>query len=598
MRGPIPASLFKLIILLISVLVVSCAEDIEDENFAKSNPRVDYGELSNKPLVTYILDPQNSLSVENSQHIQKTLNYAKIPFGELNIKTFNQEASVKNSVKVIVLYDLSPLNKTAMNYLIRFVESGGHIFIPNVGEDKNFGFLAGIRKDANFQIDTTARGFLFKSDFLPALKGKPFRNQNKHYGLDANNFRNDIEVLATSISNENYPLIIKNKIGNGSVISFNSDQYSGKRERGLFFAAILQGLEGVPYPVANASSIMLDDFPAPLYNVKKEPVASELDVSQAQFYSEVWWKDMLELAREENLEYSAYVCFDYSNSTSPPFNFREWEQSSLPTTRGNAADKLMIALKNSKHELGFHGYNHTSLTNEMWPNKNLMGLSLQAVKKRWSVMGYGPLPVSYVPPSNIIDSTGFIALEENLPHITYNASLYLGDFEEGGDREFDPEPYNEHFFNFPRITSGFALTPGLEFNQQSLYLYTGIWTHFIHPDDIYQIPGDKRLKSAGDYALRNKNTYGWQISEDGTPGLLPRFRDHIKSLKKTYPLIRFLKVSEAAKITQDWREMPYEFLETDDYIKVITSKEETTRCSKLSGFLTSRHPIPIKWKAF
>ncbi len=576
MKVKLPASILKYIILLISVLVVSCAEDIEDEEFSKSNPEVYYGKLSNKPLVTYILNPEDSLGAKSSEHIRKALNYAKIPFGKLNSTTFNQEPSVESSVKVIVLYDLSPLNKTAINYLIEFVVNGGHIFIPKLGVDKNFGYLAGVKKDANFQIDTLARGFLFKSDFLPGLKGKPFRNQNKHYGLEANNFRNDIEVLATSISNENYPLIIKNKIGNGSVISFNSDQYSGKRDRGLFFAAILQGLEGVPYPVANASSIMLDDFPAPLYNVRREPVASELDVNQAQFYSEVWWKDMLELAREEDVVYTAYVCFDYSNSTSPPFNFREWEQSSLPATRGNAADNLVIDLKNSKHELGFHGYNHSPFTYEMWPNKNLMDLSLKAVKKRWAAMGYGPIPVSYVPPSNIIDSIGFIALEENMPRIVYNASTYLGDFEEGGGREFDPEPYNDHFFNFPRITSGFVMTPGLEFDQQSLYLYTGIWTHFIHPDDIYEIPGDEPLKTAGEYNLRNINTYGWKISEDGSPGLLPRFRDYIKNIKKTYPLIRFLKVSEAAKITKNWREIPYEFIETENDIKVVTSIENNT----------------------
>jgi hypothetical protein len=327
MKVQLLPGVFKLLVLLFSIFVLSCEEDIEDKRFLKPNPRIEYGELSNTPLVTYILDPQNSSSANNSRHVRKTLNYAKIPFGKISINTFNQKPSVENSVRVIVLYDLSLLNKSAMNYLIKFVVKGGHIFIPKVGDDKNFGYLAGVKKDANLQIDTTARGFLFQSDFLPVLKGKPFRNHVKHYGLDAENFRNDIEVLATSTTNEEYPLIVKNNIGNGSVISFNSTQYSEKRERGLFFAAILQGLEGVPYPVANASSIMLDDFPAPLYNFKKEPVTSELGVSQAQFYSEVWWQDMLELAREEDLAYSAYVCFDYSNSTSPPFNFKEWELS-------------------------------------------------------------------------------------------------------------------------------------------------------------------------------------------------------------------------------------------------------------------------------
>jgi hypothetical protein len=180
-----------------------------------------------------------------------------------------------------------------------------------------------------------------------------------------------------------------------------------------------------------------------------------------------------------------------------------------------------------------------------------------------------------VPPSNIIDSTGFVALEENIPSIVYNASIYLGDFEEGGGREFDPEPYNYHFFNFPRISSGYAMNSTREFNQQSLYLYTGIWTHFIHPDDIYQIPGDEPLESAGDYTLRNINSYGWRVSEDGSPGLLPRFRNYIQEVKETFPLIRFLKVSDAAKITKNWREDTYEFSETENTFQVAAQAENS-----------------------
>ncbi|MBE7638967.1 DUF2194 domain-containing protein [Salegentibacter sp. BLCTC] len=546
--------------------IAGCEADGEDSKSIKSNPRVLYDEISNTPLVAYILDAENDLSLKNSRHIRKTLNYAKIPFGEISQEDFNKEPGIPGSVKSIVIYNLAQLNPRAMDFLINFVANGGHLFIPTTGVDKNFGFLAGVKADADLQINTSAKGFLFKTDFIPGLKGKHYRNSTIHYGLKENNFKEEVEVLATAFSEESYPLIIKNRIGEGTVISFNTEQFSQKQERGLFFAAILEGLEGVPYPIANASSIMLDDFPAPLYNAKMEPVQSEMDLSQADFYSKVWWKDMLKLAKEEDIAYTAYVCFDYSNKTTPPFNFGEWERSILEGQNGS--DKLMFSIRNSRHEIDLHGYNHVSLTQAEWPSKSYMGLSLQAVKKRWAARGYGELPKSYVPPSNIIDSTGFLALEENIPSIKYNASLYLGDFEEGGYREFDPEPYNYHFFNFPRITSGFAMTSTQEFNQQSLYLYTGIWTHFIHPDDIYQIPGDEGLDSAGDYILRNINAYGWSVSDDGSPGLLPRFRDYIRGVKETFPLIRFLKVSEAAKITKNWRETTYQFSEGEKTVQV------------------------------
>jgi hypothetical protein len=557
---------FKVLSFLAIVLVLGCAQD-KDANSKEALKSKAKTESSNSDaLVSYLFDAEKKLSIKNRDHVEKTLEYAKIPFAQTSLKDFNEQPKLNSKIRVVVIYELASLKEAAVQELVRFVGNGGHLVITSVGIDKNYAFFAGIKADANFEIDTEASGFLFKTDFLPALKGKEYRSTTTHYGLKSENFSEKVEILATSLSHEEYPSIIKNKIGNGSAIVFNTEQFSEKQDRGLFFAAILKGLEGVPYPIANVSSIFLDDFPAPLYQVKMEPVASEMDITQADYYSKVWWKDMLELAKEEGLSYSAYVCFDYSNKTLPRFNFSEWE---LSTRNGkNVADELMHDFKNSNHELALHGYNHVSLTKEEWPSINYMGLSLEAVKKRWAAKSFGKLPVSYVPPSNIIDSIGFVALERYMPSIRYNASIYLGYFDEGGKREFDPEPYNDHFFNFPRITSGYNMTPTKEFNQQSLYLYTGIWSHFIHPDDIYQIPGEDSNASAGDYSLRNPKSYGWYKSKDGSPGLLPRFHDYIKEVKNTFPLIRFLKVSEAAKITENWRNQAFDFKTTKDQILV------------------------------
>lgn len=565
--------LIKVFIFCAFMLNLSCAQDEgdtnDDEILATKAKRT-----GSAVLVNYLYDSKNELSIRNRDHVDKTLEYAKIPFQQTSLATFNKDPKLAGELKVVVLHDLVRLNETAVRELVRFVSEGGHIVITSVGIDKKYAFFAGINADANFDIDTKATGFRFTSNFLPVLKGKQYRTNTTHYGLTGQNFSEDVEILATSMSNDDLPTIIKNKIGAGSAIVFNTEQFSEKQDRGLFFAAILEGLEGIPYPIANVSSIFLDDFPAPLYEVKMEPVAHELDITQFNYYSKVWWRDMLKLAEEEDLAYSAYVCFDYANKTFPPFNFPEWRNSTKKEK--NIADSLMLDIKNSRHELALHGYNHVSLTKEEWPSINYMGLSLEAVKKRWGAKSFGKLPVTYVPPSNIIDSTGFAALERYMPSIKYNASIYLGYFDEGGKREFDPEPYNDHIFNFPRITSGYAMTPTKEFLQQSLYVYTGIWSHFIHPDDIYQIPGEDSNASAGDYSLRNKNAYGWYKSKDGSPGLLPRFRDYIKQVKETFPLSRFLKVSEAAKITEKWRNRDYNIrIEKDGVVaKAIKGKRQ------------------------
>ena len=548
-------------------ILAGCADDDTRNSFVDKK-MMSVAEIDNSnPLVTYLIDAEDTEWKENVEQIEKTLNYVKIPFSTKEVNEFNLNPELSSSVKVIVVQDLSRLEVKAFNKILEFVANGGHIVIPRAGTDEYFGFLAGVQKGAAFETDTVARGYKFKSDFLPAMKNKVYRNRSPHFGIKGSNYSENVEVLATSISDDAYPVILKNRIGRGEVVVFNTTQSFPKEERGLLFSSLLSGLEGIPYPVANVSSIFLDDFPAPLYDIKREPVTSEMDITQANYYVNIWWEDMLKLAREEDLEYSAYVCFDYSNQTTPPFNFYEWQNSGNPEKdlSERRLNRLMRSFKDLGHEMALHGYNHASLTSEVWPSQTYMELSLEAVNKRWVAEEYGAYPISYVPPSNIIDSTGFAALENSIPSIVYNASIYLGDFEEGGGREFGPEPYNDHFYNFPRVTSGFEMTPSSRFVLHSAYLYTGIWTHFVHPDDVFQIPGSF---NSGDYELRNSEGYAWRESQDGTPGLFPRFKKYLKEIKRAYPFIRFLKVSDAARITMNWRHANFRYTETAEKIKM------------------------------
>src|SRR5699024_8825165 len=135
-----------------------------------------------------------------------------------------------------------------------------------------------------------------------------------------------------------------------------------------------------------------------------------------------------------------------------------------------------------------------------------MVAAVQAAQKRWSVDGLKPLPVTYVPPTNNIDSTGLRSLKKGMPTLKYMSSLYLGELEIGEGREFGPDPYVPGFFDYPRITSGFYNFDTSEFEQNSLYQLIGIWTHFIHPDDVFQVnQRDEDL-----FRSRNRLGLGWR----------------------------------------------------------------------------------------
>ncbi len=317
---------------------------------------------------------------------------------------------------------------------------------------------------------------------------------------------------------------------------------------------MLKGLEAIPYPIANTATVFLDDFPSPLYDSKEEPVKSEFDLTITDFVRKVWWPDMENLAKKYKIKYSAMICFDYKNKTSPPFLFDQWNSTKLRDGRKimPVSEWLVNDVKKKGHELAFHGYNHVEFLKGEWPNPQFIPTGLKAAQKMWQVSNFGDFPVTYVPPSNHIDPNGVNYLHEGMPSIKYMCSLYIGDPEEGGGREFDFDPYNKNLFDYPRISSGFYMNTSNKYAHESMYLYTGIWTHFVHPDDIYQIDRPGNI-SKGEDELRNGRNLGWRKTKGKDYGLLSELDEYFNEIAITYPQIRYVTGGEGGQIVNDWR---------------------------------------------
>ncbi len=301
-----------------------------------------------------------------------------------------------------------------------------------------------------------------------------------------------------------------------------------KMDRGLLFAGVLKGLEGIPYPIANTATIFLDDFPAPQYEILAEPIKSEMNYTTSDFVEKVWWPDMRALAKEFKIPYAAMLTMDYRNKIVPPFAFYPLTLKKIKTKDRvePLPDYLVKDAAKNGHELAFHGYNHVSLLKEDWKNPKFIATSMGTVKKIWEISNFGKLPSTYVPPSNDIDKMGLVELKKAMPSIKYICSLYLGNLKDGGNREFDFDPFEKNIFDYPRISSGFYFKDDEKFTIQSLYLYTEIWTHFVHPDDVYQIP-DRADKTSGGYSLRNSLNYGWRKTKGSNKAMFPEFRNYI-----------------------------------------------------------------------
>lgn len=508
----------------------------------------------NPVLIQYIVDDNNIECVKTFNHLKKVCDYTKLSIKRIPLKVWNTTPTISESTRVLCIYDTKNIKSNTLDVILSFVAKGGTLFVPLNSEDKRFNFLLGIKPEANMEIDLKSAGFNFTIPILPDYVNKPFKLDEIFYGLKGNNFKSDIKILSVAANNPEFPLIIENKVGNGKVILFNTTNYYQKSDRGLLFSGILKGLEGIPYPVANVSVIHLDDFPSPVFSIFKEPVSSELNQNLAQYVQKTWWPDLAKLADEFDIKYTALTTFDYDNNIQPPFLFSQWDNNKTKINNKNEviSDWLAKDVLKKGHELGFHGYNHVSLLQHDWKNADFAELALNSAEKKWKINGYGSLPVSYVPPSNEIDKFGLQVLSKAMPSIKFMCSIYTGDFNEGGNREFDFEPLEPKLFDFPRISSGFYINNKVDFAVNSMYLYTGIWTHFVHPDDIYQTP-TSNSKSQGLYALRNIDGLGWYKTPNSNKAMLPLFRDLIKEMKTRYPQLRFVNATDGGYLVNDWR---------------------------------------------
>jgi hypothetical protein len=558
--------------LCVAILCVNCAgfdewaglEVFDDQSNSISssdyfsNRRYTEVGFSTTPLVEFIVDQKNKMCVDYSNHVQKTCDYAKIPYNEISIVNWNRGNEIAKSTRVLCLYNSTDLSDNTFQYLLEFVSKGGTLFLPSVNQDKRLAYLMGFKPSADYAFDTNSKGFHFKTPFLPSLEGKNYLRDFKLYGYASSNFSSSIQVLASATSNSNLPVIYKNAVGLGTVVVFNTSNNFIKADRGLLFSGVLQGLNGVPYPIANTATIFLDDFPSPQYNSKEQPIAKELNLSMVDFVKKVWWPDMKKISKNYGIQYTAMTTFDYRNKIMPPFTFDQWNEEKMVTnkTKVQFCDWLVTDVARNKHEVAFHGYNHVSLVKDYWGNLEYMGISLKTALKKWEISKYGALPTVYVPPSNEIDTYGLLALKQNMPSINYMCSLYIGEFNEGGNREYDFDPLEKSLFDFPRISSGFYVNEDRNYYIQSLFLFTGIWNHFVHPDDVYQIPAKGTSKEDKD-DMRNGEEMGWYTTPGSKRSMYGEFNALINQMKTTYPALRFLKANDAANQVVDWRAARY-----------------------------------------
>lgn len=477
----------------------------------------------------------------------QALDYARLNHEELDLAGAETWPDLDQYSSLLLVTEvLGTIDEARAQVIADYVAGGGGLAVVYRGWNRYLVPLFGMLGDKEFpRLIESEGGLSFQTDFFPGVQGLSLSDKTlpnlESYQVD---LQPDVEVIATSATGR--PVVWLKRHGGGRVIYWDTVFLVDKEARGFIVQSVMNAQGIGVLPIANFATLQVDDFPASISTEKIEPVKTEYDMTLVDFYDKVWFPDMMDIARWYGLTYTFLLPFNYNARVEPPFTFREWEHADVEVDGQRVLYSVYAShLAAQGHELGLHGYNHTSLTLENWPSEENMVAALQAAWDRWDADNLGPHTITYVPPNNAYDAAGARALTEGFPSLRILAGIYTGQFEAGGSREFGPEPWNPQLFDIPRVTFGYNLTQRYRYAMMSEIGMMGIWTHFMHPDDVVHTP--ENYPSAPH--LRNPNRWPWRGDNTGEKnGFYYRFRRWLDFARTTYPWLRYVSTSDSVDI--------------------------------------------------
>ncbi|MBN1299117.1 MAG: DUF2194 domain-containing protein [Actinobacteria bacterium] len=499
-----------------------------------------------KYLVIFDEDEENSRLV--SQQLIKTLEYMKKDY---IASSYAGSIENINSFDIIfITFERLGLIGNIDEYL-SYAEKGGSLaLLVRPLADSNFEKIYDEFGIASFSKN------LYKSSGIKVLKDIVF---------GAEGFESDSKMILNSsmklsinsdtdlhmASADNNPLLWSRSYGAGRIIVFNGTALNEKTNRGIIVSIISLGRPELIYPVANIKMLHIDDFPAPVPSGKNENIYLEFSRDIPKFYREVWWADMIRISKKYDLKYSGFVIESYNDKTTPPFSDADEAMKKNLLLYGR--DLLSMG-----GEIGLHGYNHQSLAPQgyikqalgyrPWDSLSDMVESLKTLKEFINSVFPNYELRAYVPPSNILSPEGREAVIKAIPDLGVISSVYHENAE--GDiyaQEF--EVAEDGIIEFPRITAGYLKNDEIMWNIYNAVNLYGIFSHFIHPDDVLDIE-----RGAG---------IGW-------PDMVKDFESIISEMTEKYVWLRKYTISPAALELQKYLECRPYVQYGDDLINIYT----------------------------
>lgn len=392
---------------------------------------------------------------------------------------------------------------------------------------------------------SSVNGMYLSDDFMIGSEGFQF-HWDEPMSTAINIRLNDgAKVYAWSDDESRLPLVWSNNVGSGRFVVMNIG-LSEKTTRGFTCACYSLLEDTCVYPVINASSFFLDDFPSPVPMGDGQYIRQTYNRDISSFYSNVWWPDMLQFCDDYGVKYTGVVIETYEEEVDGSFP-RQQELERF--------EHFGALLLNHGGEIGLHGYNHLPLCfngfdfkgevdYETWNRREDVITAVQELIDFTSMLFPENQPSVYVPPSNILSEEGRALLKEEFPQIKTISSVYLyvdGQIEY--TQEF--EVAEDGIVEFPRVISGALLDQYMYWaaiNTLNMYYVN---SHFIHPDDVLDEDRGAAL--------------GWEQLHEN-------LGNYMDWLYTSAPNIRNLVASDSARAVQRYDALSVERTDDEDGI--------------------------------
>ena len=480
----------------------------------------------------------NLLVIDSSQEgvsdaesmLDRVLLDMKVPTVTVDLAQGDEIPTLKQyQTMVIAMPDLDPLDEHVLQ-IMQWVKKGGGVMFAMTPEKT--GYLDVIGPQIGIESSTyeyvATEGITPSEDFmLGGGQTYTFSDPFKSSLSVALNDRAQVEAVS---SDGRTPLVWRSSVESGTAVMCNIGIYV-KMVRGFYALAFSLLSSAMAYPVINSAAFYLDDFPSPVPSGNGKYIKRDYNMSISEFYSQVWWPDLVRLAERYGIRFTGVMIENYGDDT---------KDDPVRQTDNTQFEYYGGLLLRQNGEIGYHGYNHQPLvlpntdygneyTYVQWPNRKAIVDSLNELIAFQKTVLPAATSSVYVPPSNILSSEGRQIIGEDMPQIRAIASM-----------AFPPDSSLEYVQEFgvaadgvveaPRIVSGSMVNNSyMRLAAVSELNMHYVSTHFMHPDDL--LDEDRGAKE------------GWETYRKG-------LEDYLDWLEQSAPSIRMQTGTECAAAVQ------------------------------------------------